>query len=136
MNRRYLSNPWLSISFLALLFFLTNPGCTRVGVQIGGEEPKVVKAGPPPHAPAHGYRAKHRYHYYPEAEVYFDIERKSYFYMEGVAWRMSVSLPDSLRVQLGDHVTIDMDDDRPYVAYDEHKKKYPRGKAKKKWKNK
>ncbi|MBU2499548.1 MAG: hypothetical protein KKE57_11665 [Proteobacteria bacterium] len=134
MNRRNISRSWLFAGLLAFLLSLSTLGCTRVGVQIGGGP--TVKSGPPPHAPAHGYRAKHRYHYYPANHVYFDIERKAYFYMEGAAWRMSVSLPDSLRVQLGDHVTIDMEDDRPYVAFEEHKKKYPPGQAKKKWKKK
>src|SRR5210317_1907969 len=34
---------------------------------------KHKKSGPPPHAPAHGYRAKHHYRYYP-----------SYGYFNGV----------------------------------------------------
>ena len=91
-----------------------------------------TKGGPPPHAPAHGYRAKHTYRYYPGAHVYFDIHKKAYFYLEGGNWRVSVSLPQELRVQLGDHVTIEMDSDKPYTKYKEHKEKYPPGKGKKK----
>ena len=47
--------------------------------------------------------------------------------MEGSVWRTTVSLPDSIRVKLGDHVTIDMDDDEPYREFESHKKKYPPG---------
>ena len=48
---------------------------------------------------------------------------------------MSVSLPQNLRVRLGDHVIIEMDSDKPYTSYEEHKRKYPPGQLKKKKKN-
>jgi len=105
------------------------------GIQLGDRDPNV-KGGPPPHAPAHGYRAKHAYDYYPEAYVYFDISRRLYFYLEDDKWRMSVSLPDSLQLKLSEHVTIEMDSDTPYIYFDSHKKKYPPGQSKKKWEKK
>ncbi|MDH5648845.1 MAG: hypothetical protein OEY67_04250 [Gammaproteobacteria bacterium] len=90
------------------------------------------REGPPAHAPAHGYRAKHRYHYYPSAEVYFDIDRKVYFYLSGSRWTMTATLPNQIRVSLGsEHVTLDMDIDKPYYEHSKHKKKYPPGQAKK-----
>lgn len=96
----------------------------------------VYKSGPPAHAKAQLHRAKYRYHYYPDAGVYFDTGRKLHFYIDSSgAWRMSVSLPKSLKVRLGSNVTIDMDTDRPYTKHQAHKKKYPPKKnKKKKWK--
>lgn len=42
------------------LFMLTScSGTIRVGGRAPSHPPVVVKAGPPPHAPAHGYRHKH-----------------------------------------------------------------------------
>jgi hypothetical protein len=114
-----------------IIFSLNACNVNRVGVHIDAGDP-VVKNGPPQHAPAHGYRAKHRYHYYPNAYVYFDLSRKIYFYLEGNIWRMSVSLPNSLSVNLGAHVAIEMDSDKPYDHFDSHKKKYPPGQMKKK----
>ena len=114
-----------------IIFSLNACNVKRVGVHIGAGEP-VVKKGPPQHAPAHGYRAKHRYHYYPNACVYFDISRKVYFYLEGGIWRMSISLPKSLSLRLGTHVAIEMDSDKPYDQFDLHKKKYPPGQMKNK----
>ena len=72
---------------VVVLFLLSLGACQfkTVGVQIGEEpEPVVVakskpKAGPPPHAPAHGHRAKYSYQYYPSCYVYFDISRRCYF---------------------------------------------------------
>jgi hypothetical protein len=103
------------------------------GIQIGGP-PVVVqdqRGGPPPHAKAHGYRAKHTYRYYTHAMVYFDLHRRLYFYLEGDQWRMSVSLPSKLRMRLGEYVTIEMDSDKPYLKFKEHKRKYPPGHRKK-----
>ena len=131
-NRLTRSSILFVFGLLILLFSAC--GIDRVGIHMGSEEPRL-KGGPPPHAPAHGYRAKHRYHYYPDAYVYFDVSRKLYFYLEGGRWVMSVSLPHSLQVRLGDHVAIEMDSDKPYTHFDSHKKKYPPGQAKKKEKN-
>ena len=118
------------------LFMVSLNACSvnRGGIHVGGGGP-VVKHGPPPHAPAHGHRAKHAYYYYPEVYVYFDISRKVYFFLEGDMWRMSVSLPHSLYVRLGDHVAIETHTDKPYTHFHSHKRKYPPGqlKKKKKW---
>jgi hypothetical protein len=122
-----------------VLFTLSLSACslTDGGIHIGGGGP-AVKGGPPPHAPAHGYRAKHTYYYYPDACVYFDISRKVYFYLEGDNWRMAASLPNRFQVRLGGHVTIELDSNRPYTHFHKHKKKYPPGQLKKKdkWVNK
>ena len=85
---------------------------------------KGKKTGPPQHAKAHGYRAKHTYRYYPAANAYYDVERKSYFYLEGNNWRVGVSLPDNLNVKLGSYVTIGMDSDKPYTRFEEHRHQY------------
>jgi hypothetical protein len=104
------------------------------GYSVTGHEHK--KEGPPPHAPAHGYRAKHHYRYYPECSVYYDNERKLYFYIKGDHWEVSVSLPSHLRIRLGNSVSIELDTDRPYLYHAEHVKKYPPGQLKKKHKKK
>ena len=122
----------ISLWLGALAFAFTIFSWTGCAVYTGGvvvEEKH--KSGPPPHAPGNGYRAKHSYYYYPASYVYFDVTRKVYFYMEESVWRTTVSLPDSIRVKLGDHVTIDMDADEPYWEFDSHKKRYPPGQMKK-----
>jgi hypothetical protein len=86
---------------------------------------KNKNSGPPDHAKAHGYRAKHTYRYYPEAQAYYDVDRKAYFYLEGDNWRVSASLPISLKAKLGDYVTIGMDSDKPYTGFEDHRLNYP-----------
>jgi len=94
------------------------------------------KGGPPPHAPAHGYRAKYQYRYYPSCSVYYDYERKIYFYIKGDHWEAGASLPSHLRIGLGDSVNIELDTDRPYIYHAEHVKQYPPGQPKDKDKKK
>lgn len=104
-------------------------GCQTTGGLVAVERGGKHKASPPAHAPAHGARAKHHYHYYPAAEVYFDLERRVYFYLSDGRWIMSAALPLAVDVELGARVALEMDTDRPYVRHDEHRKKYPPGRA-------
>ena len=127
-----------------------NNGCQGVGVVVK-EEPTYRPGpppappeetgpphghGPPPWAPAHGYRAKYRYHYYPSSYVYYDLGRKLYFYYDGGNWQLSVSLPASIHIDIGDYVTLEMNTGKPYEYHSEVLKRYPPGHEKKKSKPK
>jgi hypothetical protein len=63
------------------------------------------------------------------SEVY---GREIYFYIKGDHWEVGVSLPNHLRIGLGDSVSIELDTDKPYIHHVEHVKKYPPGHLKKK----
>jgi hypothetical protein len=127
----------LSCSFVIGLSIF-QVGCS---LSVGGHPapvyapPPPLEHGPPPWAPAHGHRAKHQYNYYPESNVYFDVHRSLYFYNHGGAWQASVSLPSGIHINT-EHVSLDMDTDRPYLYHSEVEKRYPPGQAKKKWKGK
>jgi hypothetical protein len=132
--------------FLAIVLFVFSvSACRTTGGAVGfewgegsgcGHHHEVKKGGPPPHAPAHGYRAKYKYRYYPACSVYYDDYRKLYFYLEGPNWRIAASLPHSIQLGSGGCVSIEMDSDKPYIHYEEHKRKYPPGQLKKNVKNK
>ena len=147
------------VAFLAVVFFIISTvftiGCAGSKIKVEYEKDdspeyseenseysetdqkyKHKKGGPPPHAPAHGYRAKHHYHYYPSSSVYYDNDRKLYFYLKGDNWEVGASLPSSIRVRLGDYVSIEMETDQPYIYHADHVKKYPPGQMKKKNKKK
>jgi len=93
---------------------------------------KYKKGGPPPHAPAYGYRAKHQYRYYPCCSAYYDAGRGVWFYIKTGDWTIGASIPTDIRAQLGYYVNISMDTDTPYEFNDEHRKQYPAEKFKKK----
>jgi len=92
---------------------------------------KHKKGGPPAHAKAHGYRAKHKYRYYPDCSVYHDTVRGLYFYIKGGNWEVGASLPNTLQMGLGESVSLELDTDRPYTFHADHVKQYPPGKMKK-----
>jgi outer membrane lipoprotein SlyB len=85
------------------------------------------RGGPPPWAPAHGYRAKHRYRYYPSSYIYFDVDRGIYFYRSGGEWVSSAWLPRDVYLDREDYVTLEMDDDNPYRYHRDVVERYPPG---------
>jgi len=86
------------------------------------------RQGPPNHAPAYGYRQQYRYYYYPDISVYFDLDRRLYFYLDG-GWRSAVRLPRDLRARLYGPVRMDIDSAQPYSRYEEHRHQYPPGRS-------
>ncbi len=73
-------------------------------------------ADPPPWAPAHGWRAKHHYVYYPSAQVYYAPESRMWFWLGSDGWQIGASLPMALRsfVRTGG-IDIGLDVGRPYL---------------------
>jgi hypothetical protein len=125
----------IGICFLFMLFTHLAFSQTSGGISIQwGESSKQApngdgykkKGGPPPHAPAHGYRAKHQYRYYPNRNVYYDQGRGLYFYVKGDGWAVGASLPGDLMANLGTSVNLELDTDKPFEHNSEHLKQYPR----------
>jgi hypothetical protein len=123
---------------LLLLLMIGNlqlSGCAGTTVMVGDDpyyRDRGSQGGPPPWAPAHGYRAKYRYYYYPGFQIYYDPARSLYFYFSEGGWQASGSLPRGGPRQLGDRVTLHMDTDRPFQFHPEVTKRYPPGSANKK----
>lgn len=123
--------------FLCGVLLAGMTGCgSRVGVVVGDEVNVGKGGGPPPWAPAHGYRAKYRYRYYPDAAVYLDVGRGLYFYLQNGRWTVAASLPRGITMDLGRYVVLEMDVDKPYLYHQDVVRKYPPGQAKKGRKNK
>jgi hypothetical protein len=80
--------------------------------------PAAAQHGPPPWAPAHGWRAKHRYVYYPDSEVYYAPDTRMWFWLDGGDWRSGVSLPLGLQayVRVGG-VDIELGTAQPWVEH-------------------
>ena len=115
------------------LFMLTITACAvTVDDRYPGEErhPGVGK-GPPPWAPAHGYREKmaREYLYYPTVGVYFDIGRRVYFYRSEGVWRVAPVLPPTIVIEVERGVRMELDTEEPYVYYHEHERKYGKHKG-------
>ncbi len=95
---------------------------------------EMFSQGPPPWAPAKGYRAKTRHIYFPEHNFYYDIQQRSYFYLNNGRWVVSVAVPSPfLRISLGNTTQIQLDyfGAYPYYYNTDHRVKYKVVKAKK-----
>jgi hypothetical protein len=91
--------------------------------------------GPPPWAPAHGYRAKTRYVYFPDENMYYDLRSRNYIYLSGRNWVVRTSVPRIfIGINLGRSTQIELDfmGERPYVQNHIHVVKYKKYKKPKK----
>ena len=87
----------------------------------------VFSQGPPPWAPAHGYRAKTRHIYFPEQNMYYDIQRSNYIYFSNGKWSISTRVPSIfVGINLGRSSQIELDfyGDAPQRYNYSHKTKY------------
>jgi hypothetical protein len=62
---------------------------------------------------------KHHYVYYPDHEIYFAPDSKTYYWRSGERWESGVTLPEADRgyVTTGG-VELDIDADRPYEKHE------------------
>ena len=103
----------------------------RLGKALPPPPPEVIiveesgPKGPPPWAPAHGFRRNHDYYYYPGANVYYRPADRVWFYLDGSAWRFGVILPTSYRVDFDRSVSLTMETDQPYQFHDKVRVVYP-----------
>jgi hypothetical protein len=75
-------------------------------------------ADPPPWAPAHGWRAKHHYTYYPRGEVYYAPESRTWFWLDGGNWRSGIRLPLAFQAYIRTGgINIELGTDRPWVDH-------------------
>lgn len=73
---------------------------------------------PPYWAPAHGYRAHTRHIYFPQYNMYYDMNRGSYLYLNGRNWSVSATLPNLfVGVNLGRAEQVQL----TYAGYDPYR---------------
>jgi hypothetical protein len=87
----------------------------------------LFSQGPPPWAPAHGYRAKTRHIYFPEHNMYFDLQKRVYIFNRNGGWSISTNVPSIYaQVNFGRtrQVELDFYQDRPYRYNNVHVVKY------------
>lgn len=120
---------------IALFFALQSNAQLSVSININANTNRVYETEQR-HVHVHDSRCGHRevveYYYYPEIEVYFDINTSAYLYYTSNGWVRSRYLPrhcSHYDFQRGYRVGLDYHGQRPYTHYHNHKKMY---KAKKK----
>lgn len=87
----------------------------------------VFAQGPPPWAPAHGFRKKTTYVYFPTHNFYFDVSRNVYFVWSNSKWTTVKVLPPHLRkvnIKVIKKVELDVISKHPYYHNSTHRKTY------------
>jgi hypothetical protein len=103
----------------------------RLGKALPPPPPEVVvieetgPKGPPPWAPAHGFRRNRGYYYYPGADVYYRPDDRMWFFLDGGTWRVGVNLPTAIRVDFDRSVSLTMETDQPYQFHEKVRTYYP-----------
>lgn len=85
------------------------------------------KGGPPPWAPAHGYRAKTRHIYFHDHNFYFDVQKNVYIYMSGGKWQVGVKPPSiyaGIDLKGAAKVELEINTDTPQKYNSDHIVKY------------
>lgn len=84
---------------------------------------KEKSKGPPAWAPAHGYRANTRHIFFPDQNLYFDLQRNVYIYLSAGNWQVSVKLPSlyaGIDLKGATKVELELDTDTPQKYNSEH----------------
>jgi len=101
--------------------------CFLLPSELAGQVIKVKGQGPPPWAPAHGYRAKTRHIYFPDLNIYFNLRKGVYIYLSAGIWKVSAGLPKSMKgtnLKTSVQIELDLDIDNPHKFNADHKTKY------------
>lgn len=119
----------------ATVALLTTSGCVahrhRQERVVVVEESHGEKGGPPPWAPAHGYRRKQAYRYYYDREIYYNVDKGSWVWIEAGGWRVGRRLPDKIVLdpRVDRFAIVELEGDRPEVYHAEVIKVYPKSKG-------
>ncbi len=112
---------------IGLAFLLSISGCVAVVEQ--PSDVAVVESnrpGPPPWAPAHGWRRQHEtYYYYPTTQVYYYPSVRRYYWLEGREWKYGDRLPRRFVVDENKKIALDLDYE-PHTQHAKIVKSYPR----------
>lgn len=77
--------------------------------------PADLGATPPPWAPAHGYRMKTRHIYFPQQNMYYDLQRGVYIFVNNGQWAISASIPTRfMRVNFSNVPQVQIAVNSPY----------------------
>jgi len=122
--KRISMNLHMAAMLAALLLFFS--GCVALVERPADVE--VVESerqGPPPWAPAHGWRRKNEtYFYYPVTQVYYYPSVRRYYWLEGREWRYGDRLPRYFVLNQDKRVVLDLDYE-PHTYHAKIRSTYP-----------
>ena len=89
--------------------------------------PQQLQATPPDWAPANGYRDQTRHIYFPQQNIYYDLQKEVYMYDDGGLWFVIKSVPEkykNINLRKSPQVQLFLNTDAPYTENETHRTKY------------
>ena len=89
--------------------------------------PAESAAAPPYWAPANGYRDQTRHIYFPQQNIYYDLQKEVYMYDDGGLWFVIKSVPEkykNINLRKSPQVQLFLNTDAPYTENETHRTKY------------
>ena len=111
------------VGMIGLTFISINSSQAQSNKKVHVKQKK--EKDPPPWAPAHGYRAKTRYVFFKDYDMYYDQQRKIYVYLKNGNWELGASIPaflQSVDLNAAIKIDIELESDQPEQHFKEHKK--------------
>ena len=81
------------------------------------EDIKQQKSSPVP-------KKRYYYYYYPASYVYYSKDRQMFYYLENDDWKICAYLPKNYKKNLGKHVRLETDTQKPYLYHEQHIQKF------------
>jgi hypothetical protein len=53
-----------------------------------------------------------------------NVTTGGYFYLSGGTWQVAMTLPSTVGLDTSNYVSLELETDKPYLYYEEHKVKY------------
>jgi hypothetical protein len=110
-----------ALIILALTLAMMVSGC-YTEIRTAGQN------GPPPWAPAHGWRSHHNY-YFPDYEIYYHVHTAQFIYYSGTTWIYVSSLPTAyahIDLWTCRKIVVSYKGKDPYSHINTHRKNHPK----------
>lgn len=118
------------LASLALVFGAAafSTGCVYyepVPVAVGPPDVVVAQAPPRTVVVPRGQWKRMKYRYFPDQQVYYNIDMGRWYWLDGGRWADATRLPDPIRLNLTASVIVDLDGDRPREFHNHVVEMYP-----------
>ncbi len=66
-----------------------------------------------------------RFQYYPDAQIYYDMDQSVYYFKKGNTWRKNKKLPKYIKLDNARHYEINPHTDKPHKQHNKYLRQYP-----------
>lgn len=117
----------VGIFFTLLLTLVFVPAITGCSSYLDYDPSSETSGGlqpPPPWEQDRGIGEEQHYYYYPQVKIYFNLERKVYYYFYEGQWQIASQLPNNVKLS-GRRVKLNIPGEEPYIWQPAVEERFP-----------